>query len=321
MPGGAGDLDAVQQHVGGAAHGDGDRQGVAQRGGRDDVARPDAPLRHGEQAVDDLVGELGQAAGVVRRWGHHVQRLEPQDGDEGLHGVVGEHAPAAALARAGVQGVAGADLGVLVGHLEGRHEIDPVARLRVDPGPDGAVGEDDGRGVVLEDGGDGPDWGLVAGHDGDESGDAVRRQVDVGDVVDELPPDEGEPHLRRAVELAVGDAQGEHGRDQPDREVVVGDAAGQGGLDGLHLLGDAQIALAVAEVADHGPHRVVDLLDVLTEEGGRADPLHVAPGVDGHERDVGSSCYVMGGPHTAARLPVRRESAREPGSARVAASA
>ena len=50
------------------------------------------------------------------------------------------------------------------------------------------------------------------------------------------------------------------------------------GLDGLHLLRDAEIALAVAEVADHRPHRVVDLAHVLTEEGSRADPLHVVPG-------------------------------------------
>ena len=67
--------------------------------------------------------------------------------------------------------------------------------------------------------------------------------------------------------------------DQPDGEVVLGDAAGQGGLNGLHLLRDAQIALAVAEVADHRPHGVVDLLDVLAEEGSRADPLYVAPWV------------------------------------------
>ena len=57
------------------------------------------------------------------------------------------------------------------------------------------------------------------------------------DVVDELAADEGEPHLGRAVELAVRHAEGEHGRDQPDRQVVLGDAARQGGLDGLHLLG------------------------------------------------------------------------------------
>ena len=74
--GGAGDLDAVQQHVGRAAHGDGDRHGVADRLGRDDVAGADAPARHGEQAVDGLVREVGQAARIVRGRGHHVQRLE-----------------------------------------------------------------------------------------------------------------------------------------------------------------------------------------------------------------------------------------------------
>ena len=219
---------------------------------------------------------------------HHVQRLEPQDGDEGLHGVVGEHAPAAALAGAGVEGEAGPDLVVLVGHLERRHEIDAVTRRRVDPGPDGAVGEDDGGRVVLEHGGDGPDGGLVAGHDGDEAGDAVRGQVDVGDIVDELAPDEGEPHLRRAVELAVRHAQGEGGRDQADRQVVRGDPAGQRFLDGLHLLRHAEIALAVAEVADHGPHRVVDLVDVLTEEFAVPTRWTSRPGLMDTSVDVGS---------------------------------
>ena len=127
-----------------------------------------------------------------------------------------------------MQRVAGADLGVLVGHLEGRHQVDPGTRLRIDPGPDRAVGEDDRGRVVLEHGGDGPDRGLVAGHDGDQPGDAVRRQVDVGDVVDELATDQGEPHLRRAVELAVRDAEGERGRYQPDRQVVARRCGGTG---------------------------------------------------------------------------------------------
>ena len=39
-------------------------------------------------------------------------------------------------------------------------------------------------------------------------------------VVDELAADEREAHLRRAVELAVGDAQGERRRDQAHRQVV-----------------------------------------------------------------------------------------------------
>ena len=62
-------------------------------GRRHDVARRDPLPRHGEQAVDRLIGELGQPARVVRRRGHHVQRFEPEDRDEGLHRVVGEHAP------------------------------------------------------------------------------------------------------------------------------------------------------------------------------------------------------------------------------------
>ena len=72
--------------------------------------------------------------------------------------------------------------------------------------------------------------------------------------------------------------------DQPDPELVVGDAAMERRLDRLHLGGDAEIALAVAQVADDGPDRIVDLLDVLTQEPGRADPLHVAPGVERDER-------------------------------------
>src|SRR6185437_6629703 len=70
-------------------------------------------------------------------------------------------------------------------------------------------------------------------------------------------------------------------------EVVLGDAARQRGLDDLHLFGDAEVALAVAEVSDDRPHGVMDLPDVLTEEFGRADPLHVAPGIQGHERGHG----------------------------------
>ena len=70
-----------------------------------------------------------------------------------------------------------------------------------------------------------PTGGLSHATTATSAGDAVRRQVDVGHVVDELAPDQGEAHLRRAVELAVRDAQGERGRDQADRQVVLGDAA------------------------------------------------------------------------------------------------
>ena len=279
-----GDLDAVQQHVGGTAHGDGDRQGIPQRCRRHDVAWPDAPARHCEKAVDHLMGEFGEPARIVRGRRDHVQRLETKNGDEGLHRVVGEHASAAALAGAGVQGESGADLGVLVDGLERRDQIDPGARLGIDPRADRTVGKDDRGCVVLEHGRDGPDRGLVAGHDGDEPGHTVGRQVHVGDVVDELSAHQREAHLRRAVELAVRDTEGERRWDQPDRQVVICDTARQDGLKGLDLLGDTQVALAVPEVADHCPDRIVDLADVLTEKCRGADSLHVAPGVHGHER-------------------------------------
>ena len=129
-----------------------------------------------------------------------------------------------------------------------------------------------------------PTGRLVARHHRDEAGDAVGGEVDIRDVVNQLPPDEGEPHLRRPVELPVRHPEGEGRRDQPEPEPVLGDTPVQRRLHGLHLGRDAEVALAVAQVADDGPHRIVDLLDVLTQEVSGADPLHVAPGVEGDER-------------------------------------
>ena len=54
------------------------------------------------EVVDELVGERRRTPRVVRGRRHHVQRLHADDADEGLHGVVGEHAAAAAEAGAGV---------------------------------------------------------------------------------------------------------------------------------------------------------------------------------------------------------------------------
>ena len=125
-----------------------------------------------------------------------------------------------------MQGEPGPDLVVLVGRLERRDEVDPPPGHGIDPGLDRAVGEDHRGGVVLEHGGERPDRRLVARHHSDQPGDAVRRQVHVGDVVDELATDQREPHLRRAVELAVGHPEREGRRDQPDRQIVRGDAAG-----------------------------------------------------------------------------------------------
>ena len=183
-----------------------------------------------------------------------------------------------------MQRVAGPHLLGLIRHLEGGHEIDRLACLGVDPGMDGAVREDHGGRVVLQDGGQRPHRRLVARHHRDEPGDAVGGEVDIRDVVNQLPPDEGEPHLRRPVELPVRHPEGEGRRDQPEPEPVLGDTPVQRRLYGLHLGRDAEVALAVAQVADDGPHRIVDLLDLLTQEVGGADPLHVAPGVQRHQR-------------------------------------
>jgi hypothetical protein len=69
---------------------------------------PDAPLVMVTRQSTSWSGNSVSPAGVVRGRRHHVQRLEAQHGDERLHGVVGEHAPAAALTGAGVQRVPGA---------------------------------------------------------------------------------------------------------------------------------------------------------------------------------------------------------------------
>jgi hypothetical protein len=47
-------------------------------------------------------------------------------------------------------------------------------------------------------------------------------------------------------------------------------------MNGRHLRLDTQIALAVTKVSEHGPYRVMDFPNVLTQERRRADPLDVA---------------------------------------------
>jgi hypothetical protein len=46
---------------------------------------------------------------------------------------------------------------------------------------------------------------------------------------------------------AIRHADREGGRDEPYREIVLDDPVGQRGMDRIHLLGDAQLALAIAE--------------------------------------------------------------------------
>ena len=279
-PGRPGDLDAVQHDVGRAAHGHGDGQGVAQRSWRHDVPGPDAARCHRDKTVDELAGKLRCPAGVLRGRGDHVQRLQAQHRNERLHGVVREHAPAAALARTGIQGKPGTNLFVGIGGcLKRGDDVDRGTCRRINARPDRAVRHDHRGRVVFQERGNGAHRGLVTRDDGDQARHPVCGQVHGSCVVHQLPADEREAHLGGAVELAVRDTEGEAWRDQAHREVLAGDAVRQCGLNGRHLRLDTQIALAVTEVPEHGPYGVMDLPDVLAQELGRADLLDVTAGV------------------------------------------
>ena len=267
-----------------AAHGDRDRERVPQGRGGDDVARLDALPREGHEAVDELLGELVEPARIVGGRRHHVQRLHADHGDEGLHGVVGEHAAAAALARAGVERHLRAPRRVRVArHLEGRDQVDALPGRRISPGPDRPVRHEHRRLVALEHRRERADGGLVARDDRDQALHVVGVQVRVDRVVRELAADQGEPHAVGAVQLSVGHAEGVGGRDQAHREVVAPDPRPERRLDRVDLAMDAEVALAVTEVPDHGPDRLMDLERILSEKARRADPLHVAPRVLGDE--------------------------------------
>lgn len=161
IAGGAGDLGRVQRDVGRAADGHGDDDRVAQGIADHDVARLQTLLDHAGQMPDQLGRELFQPARIVGRRRHHVQRLHADDADEGLHRVVGEHAAAAADPGAGMAGDAVAELGVgVAGDLIGADDVERVAGDGVVAGVDRAVRHDDGRLVVLQQGGQGADRGL-----------------------------------------------------------------------------------------------------------------------------------------------------------------
>ena len=245
--------------------------------GGHDVAGLDPLPRQRDEAVDELPGKVAETARVVGRRCDHVQRLHAEHGDERLHGVVGEHAPTAALSGAGVERHARARRGVGVArHLKRRDQVDAFAALRIGSGLDRAVGKDDRRLVVLEDGRERADRRLVARDDGDESLHLVRVQVGVERVVRELAADQGIPHAVGAVQLSVGHADGVGGRDQADRQIVAADPRGERCLYRVDLCGDAEVALAVAKIPRDGPDRLVDLERILSEKPRGADALHVA---------------------------------------------
>ena len=85
-----------------------------------------------DEMVDQLGRELVDAARIVGRRRHHVQRLHADHADEGLHGVVGEHAAAAADAGAGMAGDVVAIGGVgMAGDLVGADDVERLAGLGI----------------------------------------------------------------------------------------------------------------------------------------------------------------------------------------------
>ena len=114
-------------------------------------------------------------------------------------------------------------------------------------------------------------------------GHVVGLEVRLGAVVHQLATRQRVAHAVGAVELAVGDPEGERRGDEPNGEVVVVDPLGQRLVHRVDLRPHAEVALAVAERADDAPHGVVHLGDVLAEEASGADALDVASGVSRHE--------------------------------------
>ncbi len=131
---------------------------------------------------------------------------------------------------------------------------------------------------------------LVAGDDRNHSFDLIRGEVRRSRVVHELSSDERKAHFWSAVELPIGHANGEGRRNEPVCSVVLFDSTRHGSLHGVHLFLDSQVTLAVAQVAEYGPHGSVDLSDILTQEVGSADALHVTSGV--RKSRTGGSAHV-----------------------------
>ena len=119
------------------------------RASDDDVARLQALRDHLREVPDQLVRKLLETARIVGRRGHHVQRLHANDADEGLHGVVGKHAAAAAVTGASMAGDVVAVGGVRVaGDLIGADDVEFLAGLRISAWMNRSIRHDD-RGLIM----------------------------------------------------------------------------------------------------------------------------------------------------------------------------
>ena len=198
------DFRRVQGHVGRAADGHRDDHGVAEGIAHHNVAWLQIRLDQVRQIANQLGWELFHAARIVGGWRYHVQRLHAGDGDEGLHGVVGEHAAATAIARAGVAGDVVAVRGIgMARDLIGGDEVDGLAGLGVGARMDRSVRHDQRRLVMLEQGCERADRRLVAGNHRDRAGEARCAQVLAERVVGHLAADQRVAHLAGAVADAV----------------------------------------------------------------------------------------------------------------------
>ena len=273
VAGGAGDLGGMQHHVGRAADGHGDDDRVADRIAPDDVAGAQPGLHHVRQMPDQLGRKLVEPARIVRGRRDHVQGLHAGDADEGLHGVVGEHAAAAADAGAGVARDQVPVLRVrMPGGLVGADDVEGLAGPRVRPGPDGAVGHDDRRLVVFEECGQRADRRLVAGDHGDGAGKPGGLQVLAERIVGDLAADQRIAHLGGAVADAVGRGDGVFGLDQPVLQLALGgaDPAEQVIVDRPDLGLDADVALAVALGPDDADRGLVNQRRVRAHDFGHS---------------------------------------------------
>ena len=290
VAGGAGDLGGMQHRVGRAADGHGDDDRVADRVALDDVPGAEPGRHHVRQMLDQLGRKFVQPARIVGRRGDHVQGLQAHDADEGLHGVVGEHAAAAADAGAGVAGDLVPVFGVrMPGGLVGADDVEGLAGLRVPAGPDGAVGHDDRRLVVFENGGERAHRRLVAGDHGDGAGEPGGLQVLAEGIVGDLAADQRIAHLGRAVADAVGRGDGVFGLDEPVLQfpLAAADPAEQAVVDRPDLGLDADVALAVALGPDDADRGFVNQGGVRAELVGETDGLRRAPGMAVDQDGIG----------------------------------
>ena len=140
VAGGAGDFRRVQRDIGRATDRHRHDHCVADGISLDDVARLQARLHHVGEITHQLPRELVDPARIVGRRRDHMQRLHADDADEGLQGIISEHAAAAADAGAGVAGDVMPIGGIgMPGDLIGADDVQGFTGLRVCPGVDRAV--------------------------------------------------------------------------------------------------------------------------------------------------------------------------------------